>query len=279
MPDSHPKISVVTAVYNGAATIERLLDSVQVQSWPYRELIVQDGGSTDGTVGILEQPGKGITRWESVPDHGVYDAWNRALDHVTGDWVLFLGADDYLWDAGALERAAPLLLQRGRSCPVLYGTTLVVDAAGGVLRSLGDPWPIARTGLTWDMPIPNPSTFYRHDLFERYGRFDPSYRCAGDYEFALRVLMTNSACFLEEVTVTGMRSGGLSDDLRRKAALVYEVLHAQRRHGLRRLPPGLSLRLLRVRIHALLVRLLGEESALRLVNGYRALRGRPPLSL
>jgi glycosyltransferase involved in cell wall biosynthesis len=279
MPDSQPKISVVTAVFNGAATIERLLASYSAQTWPHRELIVQDGGSTDGTVGILEQQGDGITHWESVPDHGVYDAWNRALDHVTGDWVLFLGADDYLWDARALERAAPLLVRQGRTCPVLYGTTQVVDTAGSVLRSLGDPWPIARTGLTWDMPIPNPSTFYRRDLFERHGRFDPSYRCAGDYEFALRVLLSHPACFLEGVTVTGMRSGGLTDDLRRKADLVYEVLRAQHQHGLRRLPPGLSLRLLRVRVHTALVRLLGEASALRLVNGYRALRGRPPLSI
>jgi glycosyltransferase involved in cell wall biosynthesis len=277
MPEAQPKISVVTAVYNGAATIERLLASFRAQTWPHRELVVQDGGSTDGTVTILDRAGGGIAHWESAPDRGVYDAWNHALDHVTGDWVLFLGADDYLWDEAALERAVPHLVRQGTAYPVLYGTTQVVDTSGRVLRSLGDPWPIARTGLAWDMPIPNPSTFYRRDLFEAHGRFDLSYRGAGDYEFALRVLMAHPACFREGVTVTGMLSGGLSDDLRRKADLVYEVLRAQHQHGLRRLPAGLSLRLLRVRIHRLLVRLVGEERALRLVDGYRALRGRPPL--
>lgn len=277
MTDSQPKISIVTAVYQGAATLERLLGSIETQSWPARELVVMDGGSTDGTVDLLAAHSDRIDFWASAPDEGVYDAWNKALEQVTGDWVLFLGADDYLWHPGALADMVPHLRRKGRSCPLVYGTTQVVDQEGGVLRVLGDPWPIARTELTRDMPIPNPSTFYRRDLFERVGRFDPSFRSAGDYEFLLRVCRSQDACFAPDVVVTGMQAGGLSDELRHKIPAIREVLEAQRRHGLRRLPPTLSWRLLRVRIHVLLARLLGEKTARRLVNRYRDYAGRPPL--
>jgi glycosyltransferase involved in cell wall biosynthesis len=277
MTDSQPKISVVTAVYQGAATLGRLLESVDAQRWPARELVVMDGGSTDGTVDILAANSDRIAFWTSAPDEGVYDAWNRALGHITGDWVLFLGADDYLWDPRALADMVPHLLRRGGRCPLIYGTTRVVDGEGSVLRVLGDPWPVARTDLTWDMPIPNPSTFYRRDLFERVGRFDPSFRSAGDYEFLLRVCRFHDAFFVPDVVVTGMQSGGLSDELRHKVQAVREVLRAQRRHGLRRLPPALSWRLLRVRAHVLMTRLLGVKTARRLANRFRGFAGKPPL--
>ena len=277
MTDSQPKISIVTAVYQGATTLGRLLESVNAQTWPARELVVMDGGSTDGSVEILAANSDRIAYWASSPDDGVYDAWNRALDHITGDWVLFLGADDYLWDPRALADMVPHLKCRGRTCPLVYGTTRVVDGEGTLLRVLGDPWPVARTELTWDMPIPNPSTFYRRDLFDRVGRFDPSFRSAGDYEFVLRVCRSQDACFAPGVVVTGMRAGGLSDELRHKVPAVREVLRAQRRHGLRRLPPALSWRLLRVRAHVLLARLLGEKTARRLVDHFRVYAGRPPL--
>ena len=93
-PARLPRISVVIAVYNGAQTIQRALDSIFEQTYRDLEVVVIDGGSTDGTQAILEHNASQIAYWVSEPDRGVYNAWNKALDHVTGDWVCFLGADD-----------------------------------------------------------------------------------------------------------------------------------------------------------------------------------------
>ena len=98
------KISIIMALYNGAATLRRCLDSVKSQTYRNIELIVIDGGSSDGSLEILRQYQDSIHYWESEPDRGIYHAWNKGLDHVTGDWVNFLGADDYFPEADVLIR-------------------------------------------------------------------------------------------------------------------------------------------------------------------------------
>jgi glycosyltransferase involved in cell wall biosynthesis len=85
--------SIVIAVMNGAKTLRQTLGSVFTQSYPGWEVIVQDGGSTDGTLDILRGCGNHLD-WRSGPDSGIYDAWNKAAERASGDWVLFLGADD-----------------------------------------------------------------------------------------------------------------------------------------------------------------------------------------
>ena len=94
---SWPKISIIVAVYNSKKTLQRCIDSVFSQTYPHKELIIIDGGSTDGTVDILRANNDKITYWKSEPDNGIYQAWNKALDHAKSDWICFLGADDYLW--------------------------------------------------------------------------------------------------------------------------------------------------------------------------------------
>jgi glycosyltransferase involved in cell wall biosynthesis len=90
-------ISVIVAVFNGAKTLQQCIDSVAGQTYPHKELIVIDGGSIDGTREILEGDATKLAYWVSEPDRGIYHAWNKALARARGDWICFLGADDYLW--------------------------------------------------------------------------------------------------------------------------------------------------------------------------------------
>ena len=94
-----PLISVVTAVFNCKSTLQQCLDSVAQQTYAHIELIVIDGGSTDGTVELIQANAQRIAYWISEPDRGIYNAWNKALAKATGDWICFLGTDDYLLDA------------------------------------------------------------------------------------------------------------------------------------------------------------------------------------
>jgi Glycosyltransferases involved in cell wall biogenesis len=85
----NPLFTIIVAVLNSKETLERCIESVNSQTYPYKELIIKDGGSTDGTVEILKNNDDKIAYWESSPDHGIYHAWNKALQYARGEWICF----------------------------------------------------------------------------------------------------------------------------------------------------------------------------------------------
>ncbi len=91
-----PRVSIVIVTKNAAKYISSCIDSILQQEYPNIEIILFDAVSTDGTQEILESYNSKITFWKSEPDSGIYDAMNKALKHVTGKWVYFMGADDVL---------------------------------------------------------------------------------------------------------------------------------------------------------------------------------------
>jgi len=276
MNNNQPTISFITSVMNGARTMERLLESLAVQSNRNFEQVVIDGGSTDGTVDILKKYDQSIAYWESEPDRGVFHAWNKALAHTRGKWVCFLGADDYLWKPGILDLVVPILDEEQEKFSVIYGITNVVDATGAFRRALGQPWEQAYRDFFWNMSFPNPSTFWQQELFTTYGTFDESLKIVGDYEFSLRVLKEKDALFIDDV-ITGMEEGGQSGNRKYAVATVKEVVVAQRMHNLTRIPVWLSPRVFRVRVHSLLARIFGEDRSLKMVNIYRKVMGKTKL--
>ena len=104
MISKDPKISVVMASYNGAATLPRAIESFRMQTYPAKELIVIDGGSSDKTREILRSYDEWISYSVSEPDREILDAWNKGLKHTTGDWVHFLGTDDYYYDESVFAK-------------------------------------------------------------------------------------------------------------------------------------------------------------------------------
>ena len=109
------------AVLNGEAGLGRALDSIVGQTYPEVEVVVMDGGSTDGTLDILRGYGPRIAHWASGRDTGVFNAWNKALDHVTGDWICFLGADDWYAGNDVMARVAAQITEDGAAHDVYYG--------------------------------------------------------------------------------------------------------------------------------------------------------------
>lgn len=92
------KISVITAVLNGARTLENTIESIDRQTHKDIEHIVVDGGSTDGTAEIIERHGDKIACFIPGPDHGIYDGMNKGIERATGDVIGFLNSDDYYSD-------------------------------------------------------------------------------------------------------------------------------------------------------------------------------------
>src|SRR5699024_5468308 len=102
-----PIITIITSTYNVVQDLQWTIDSIREQTYPNIQWIIADGASTDGTVKMFEANSELIDYWFSEPDTGIYDAWNKALEHVKGDWLQFIGAGDELYGTSTLEKVAP----------------------------------------------------------------------------------------------------------------------------------------------------------------------------
>jgi glycosyltransferase involved in cell wall biosynthesis len=267
--------TVVVAVRNAVGTIERCIQSVLAQTQPDVQLVVMDGASTDGTRAILERYDTRIDHWESAPDRGVYHAWNKAIDHATGRWVTFLGADDRLANDSVMAEAATALGSLGPDVRVAYGSLLVVDEEDRVVRRIGEPWDRIKTSIGTALPLPQPATFHHRSLFDEHGRFDESYRICGDYEFLLREVLHRDPVFLPGTVIVEMRAGGMSDDPRWQALLHIENHRAQRRHGLAKNRGWRSPSLIRARTRLAIQRALGSDREEAAIRAYRRVLRRP----
>ena len=97
MGNNPPLISIITVVYNGAAALEKTIESVLNLSYNNIQFIIIDGASTDGTVDVIKKYENKLKYWISEPDKGIYDAMNKGWSIADNDsFIIFLGAGDYI---------------------------------------------------------------------------------------------------------------------------------------------------------------------------------------
>jgi glycosyltransferase involved in cell wall biosynthesis len=272
---SSPLITVIVAVFNGAKTLQQCINSVAHQSYPNKELIIIDGGSNDGTVDLLKANNEQIKYCISEPDKGIYSAWNKGLSQAKGDWICFLGADDYFWDAQVLERMAELLEKLPPDIRVVYSKIMLLNNDGEAMYPIGEPWGKIKDRFKQVMCIPHQGVMHRRSLFEKNGLFDESFRIAGDYELLLRELKKGDAIFIPDLITTGMRQGGISSNPENSLVTMRELRLAQQMHG-QRLPGLIWLpAMARVYVRLLLWRILGEVVTRKVLDLYRRMMGLP----
>lgn len=122
-----PLISIITVCYNAASLLERTIKSITAQTFRNIEYIIIDGGSTDGTIDIINKYDECIDHWISEADRGIYDAMNKGLRFATGDYVWFINAGDEIYSHDTLEKISPLF---DEMADVYYGEAMYVDAEG-----------------------------------------------------------------------------------------------------------------------------------------------------
>jgi len=159
------KISIVIATKNSAKTLQACLNSIFEQAYANIEIVIFDGASDDETIQILKENDSKIDFWLSEPDEGLYYAFNKALDKLTGDWVLFLGSDDLLLP-GFSQMAQELT---GRST-IYYGNVLYKGRKSSGYMSA---YKIAKSGMS------HQSMFYSSDIFKRH-RYNLDYKISAD---------------------------------------------------------------------------------------------------
>lgn len=183
---SWPKISLVTAVYNGVKYIEETIRSILDQGYPNLEYIVVDGASRDGTIEIIRKYEKHLTEWISEPDKGVYDALNKGFARSTGEIMGWLNASDQLHNhglqvVGSVFSALP-------EVEWITGRPTRFNPQGMTVDIREVPrWSRLRFLAGANQFIQQESTYWRKSLWERAGgTLDASYRDVGDFELWVR---------------------------------------------------------------------------------------------
>jgi glycosyltransferase involved in cell wall biosynthesis len=204
------KVSIITAVRNGAGTIAATLRSVSEQNHPDIEHVVVDGASSDQTVDIVRAaPTRGL-RLLSEPDKGVYDAFNKGLALASGDVIAFLNCGDTYYSSEVVAQVVARFA--AAELDAVFGDVIIVDARDtsvAVRHYRSSRFRPSR--LAYGFMPAHPTLFLRRAVYERHGGYDPSYRIAGDFEFVARIFGDHSlryAC-LPHLLVR-MPRGGLS---------------------------------------------------------------------
>lgn len=233
--DDPPLITVITATLNSARYMARMLESLATQTYRNFELVIQDARSADGTLGIIDSFRDRLpcTKVVSEKDSGIYDAWNRALERVAGEWVLFLGSDDRLASPDVFEKVATALESAGPEILFGSGGLVYIQLDGGVRNEVKGRSAGVGAIIHRDFPVPHPALFTRAGLLKEE-RFDPSFKIAGDYDFLVRTYRGDQTYMTLDVVVTLMQIGGISSDpihARTARNEQFRVLH--RHYGLR----------------------------------------------
>jgi glycosyltransferase involved in cell wall biosynthesis len=203
-------ISIITTVLNGSATIRECLQSVGEQEIPVEHIII-DGGSTDGTLDIIEQHRPYLAKVISEKDDGLYAGMNKGIKLATGDVLGILNADDTYADTTVLKKVATTFDDlRVESC---YGDLVYVDSNNN--NRITRVWKAGDyhyRRFYWGWMPPHPTFFVGAGVYKKHGIFNLSLGSAADYELMLRFLMRHriTTAYIPEVLVK-MRTGGTSN--------------------------------------------------------------------
>lgn len=202
------KISVITASYNSATTIEDTIKSVLSQNYSDIEYIIIDGGSKDGTLEIINKYKDKISEIVSEPDHGLYDAMNKGIALATGDVIGILNSDDFFAGPDVLSKVANAFTPEIDLC---YGNIRYVDRIDTKKKVRfwrAGEYKKEKLDSGWIMP--HPAVFVRKNLYDKFGLFNLEFKIAADYELLLRFLKHDIKVKYIDETLVHMREGGFS---------------------------------------------------------------------
>ena len=225
--DQNFKISIITICKNSESTLPKCLASVLNQTYSNLEYVIVDGASTDGTMQIVNKFKNGISKIISEPDQGIYDAMNKGVLASTGDFILFLNADDHLISESAIDTLVQSIKKESKlNADIFYGKVLIYNKDNGT----GNIWKAAKVSKfsLFRGSIPHPATIYTKGSFNKCGLFDTSYVIAGDYEWVVRAYLNNNLIFLpQNIIVSVFNKGGISTNKK------YDILLKEEKNKIR----------------------------------------------
>jgi len=273
-------VSIVIAAKNSLPALMSMIEATMHLSLESTDLVVVDGGSTDGTArwlqSVVPDGRSGGVSWESVADSGIAEAWNRGIRLARGQWVVFLGVDDHVADAATWRSAVDRLGSLPPECGVAAFPVRMVTSGGTIVA---DEAPrLGAGGGTFPSvnAVPHQGAFHRRSLWGVHGDFDTSFAIAADYEFLLRIWSAGveiRAC--SGSPPVSMTFGGTSK--RSPLINVREFGRARRKHGIRVSPLHRCREWAFAALRSGLAAVVGDSLARRLADCGRRIRGLPPV--
>lgn len=191
-----PKVTVVCVTFNAAATLPVLLKSFEQYKTSDTELIIIDGNSTDDTLDVVKQNEALIDFWISEPDKGIYEAMNKSVTYIKGQWVVFMGADDEL-----AEGFADMVNVLKQPDTIYYGNVIFY---GKEFSKVYDDYYLTKLNIC------HQGIFYPKAVFDKY-QYDTRYRVYADYELNLRCWKDPDFKFVHyDYLVASFPEGGFS---------------------------------------------------------------------
>ena len=178
---SFPLISIITVVLNNDTHLQKTLNSIFKQKYKNYELIVIDGGSTDGTLDIIKKNKKKINKWISEKDKGIYDAFNKGMKLANGDYIGFVNSDDIL-----LPDALKILVKYIAGYPEADFFFGAVKKHWGVLHGYR-PWKIK---FSWGFYSSHSTGFFiKLRSAKKVGKYNLKYKFSSDYDYFYRMIV------------------------------------------------------------------------------------------
>jgi len=202
-----PLISIITVVFNGAKNIEKTIKSVIGQSYQSIEYIIIDGGSTDGTLAIIDKYRQDISTLVSEPDDGIYDAMNKGISLANGKIIGIINSDDYYE-----EHIIAYIVAESRkslSPGIIYGNMNIINSEGKIVHTLkksNHEKLIPRMSM-W---VPHPTVFVSREIYRTIGVYNTEYKISADYEFLVRSYKRGVQFHKINKIISSFQLGGIS---------------------------------------------------------------------
>ncbi len=224
---------MLVTVYNAEENLAATLQSIEEQVYQNIEVVIVDGGSTDDTVALIRQfenrtaDRAGLSlRWVSEKDQGLYDAMNKAYRLSTGDIIAV--CNDRLCEPEAVSSLAAAVEAGGEGCVGAHSDLVYVEGERIIRR-----WHMGEGKLSQGWMPGHPTLFLKREIYEKYGLYDTSYRCAADYEFMVRFLKDekNRLAYVPRVLVAMFYGGTSNAGIRNYLVSFQEGYQALKRNG------------------------------------------------
>lgn len=199
-----PKISIITVVYNSRKFIEKTILSIVQQKCRDFEYLVIDGGSTDGTLEVIEKYEHQIDKWICEPDKGIYDAMNKAINIAEGDFLWFINSGDLIFSQ---ETVCSILKFMEQKADIIYGETEIIDQNGETvgMRRLKSPNKLNWKKFRYGMLVCHQSILIRRTIVSN---FNLRYKYSADFDWVIDAMKKTDNIANTQLKLSKFMKGG-----------------------------------------------------------------------
>lgn len=201
------KFSIITINLNNIIGLERTINSVFNQTYKDFEYIIIDGGSKDGSAELISSYSDHLTYWISESDTGIYQAMNKGIQKASGEYLLFLNSGDFLVGNDVLREVSQIDIRED----IVVGNCNVSQKGKIIFRAI-PPDDISLAAF-WGKTVPHQASFFRRELFRKFGMYSENFQIHADLEFFLKTLILGNCSYLKiPIIISDYNIEGISSD-------------------------------------------------------------------